>query len=45
MFKYPPQIRNLIYTTNAIGNFNHQLRKSAKTKSAFVPDGALMRIL
>lgn len=45
MFKYPPEIRKLIYTTNAIGNFNRQLRKVTKTKSAFVSDDALMKIL
>ena len=45
MFKYPPEIRKLIYTTNAIENFNRQLRKVTKTKSAFVSDGALMKVL
>ena len=45
MFKYPTEIRTLIYTTNAIENFNRQLRKVTKTKSAFVSDDALMKIL
>ncbi len=45
MFKYPEQIRRIIYTTNAIENFNHQLRKVTKTKSAFVSDDALMKQL
>lgn len=45
MFKYPPEIRKLIYTTNAIENFNRQLRKVTKTKSTFVSDDALMKIL
>ena len=45
MFKYPPEIRKLIYTTNAIENFNRQLRKVTKTKSAFVSDDALIKIL
>ncbi len=45
MFKYPPEIRKLIYTTNAIENFNRQLRKVTKTKSAFVSDDALMKVL
>jgi transposase-like protein len=45
MFKYSPEIRKLIYTTNAIENFNRQLRKVTKTKSAFVSDDALMKIL
>ncbi len=45
MFKYPPEIRKLICTTNAIENFNRQLRKVTKTKSAFVSDDALMKLL
>lgn len=45
MYKYPPEIRKLIYTTNAIENFNRQLRKATKTKSAFVSDNAAMKIL
>ena len=45
MFRYSPKIRKLIYTTNAIENFNRQLRKVTKTKSAFVSDDALMKML
>lgn len=45
MFKYTPEIRKMIYTTNAIENFNRQLRKVTKTKSAFVSDDALMKML
>lgn len=45
MFKYPEQIRRIIYTTNAIENFNRQLRKVTKTKSAFVSDEALLKQL
>ena len=45
MFKYPEQIRRIIYTTNAIENFNRQLRKVTKTKGAFVSDDALMKQL
>lgn len=45
MFKYSPEIRKIIYTTNAIENFNRQLRKVTKTKGAFVSDDALMKIL
>lgn len=43
MFKYPEQIRWIIYTTNAIENFNRQLRKATKTKSAFVSDDSLLK--
>lgn len=45
MFKYPEQIRRIIYTTNAIENFNRQLRKVTKTKSAFVSDDTLLKQL
>lgn len=45
MFKYPEQVRRIIYTTNAIENFNRQLRKATKTKSAFVSDDALLKQL
>ena len=44
-FKYSPLIRKLIYTTNAVENFHRQLRRVTKTKSAFVSEGALMKIL
>ena len=45
MFKYPEQIRRIIYTANAIENFNRQLRKVTKTKSALVSDDALLKQL
>ena len=45
MFKYSDEIRRIIYTTNAIENFNRQLRKVTKTKSAFVSDDALLKQL
>ena len=44
-FKYSPEIRRLIYTTNAIENFNRQLRKVTKAKSVFPTDDALFKIL
>ena len=44
-FKYPEEIRKIIYTTNAIENFNRQLRKVTKTKSAYPTDDALMKSL
>jgi len=45
MYKYPEEIRRIIYTTNAIENFNRQLRKVTKTKNAFVSDDALLKQL
>lgn len=42
-FKYPPEIRKLIYTTNAIENFNRGLRKVTKAKAVFPTDDALFK--
>ena len=44
-FKYPQSVRTLIYTTNAIENFNRQLRKVTKSKSVFPNDDALLKML
>jgi putative transposase len=34
-FRYPAEIRRLIYTTNTVEGYNRQLRKIIKTKGAF----------
>lgn len=44
-FKYPSEIRKLIYTTNSIENFNRQLRKVTKAKTIFPTDDALFKSL
>lgn len=44
-FKYPPELRKMIYTTNAIEGFNRQLRKVTKTKSIFPTDDSLLKML
>jgi transposase-like protein len=44
-FKYPQEMRTLIYTTNAIEGFNRQLRKAAKSKAVFPTDDSLLRML
>ena len=44
-FKYPPEIRKIIYTTNSIENFNRQLRKVTKSRTIFPTDDALFKIL
>jgi putative transposase len=44
-FKYPPEIRRLIYTTNAVESVHRQFRKVTKTKSLFPHDDALNKIL
>ena len=44
-FKYPPEIRKLVYTTNSIENFNRQLRKVTKSRTVFPTDDALFKML
>jgi len=44
-FKYPPQIRKIIYTTNIIESYHRQLRKVTKGKAIFPSDDALMKML
>ncbi|MNE08538.1 Transposase, Mutator family [compost metagenome] len=44
-FKYPPEIRKLIYTTNMIESYHRQLRKVTKGKSMFPTDEALLKML
>ena len=44
-FKYPPEIRKLIYTTNMIESYHRQLRKVTKGKSIFPTDEALLKML
>ena len=39
------KIKQLIYTTNAIENFNRQLRKVTKAKSVFPTDDSLLQML
>lgn len=44
-FKYPQEMRTLIYTTNAIEGFNRQLRKVTKSKAVFPTDDSLLKML
>lgn len=44
-FKYPPEIRKLIYTTNMIESYHRQLRKVTKGKAVFPSDEALLKML
>lgn len=44
-FKYPQEVRTLIYTTNTIEGFNRQLRKVTKSKSVFPTDDSLFKML
>ena len=44
-FKYPEEIRRIIYTTNAMESYNRQLRKVTKSKSIFPSDESLNKML
>ena len=44
-FKYPDNIRKLIYTTNAIEGYHRQIRKVTKSKGAFTSDMALLKLV
>jgi Transposase and inactivated derivatives len=44
-FKYSPEIRKLIYTTNIIESYHRQLRKVTKGKAVFPSDEALLKML
>jgi putative transposase len=43
-FDYPPEIRKVIYTTNAIESVNMSLRKITKNRGAFPSDEALLKL-
>ena len=44
-FAYPPEIRKLIYTTNAIESLNNSIRKIIKTRRAFPSDEAALKLI
>jgi transposase-like protein len=44
-YKYPSEIRRIIYTTNPIENFHRSLRKVTKSKPIFPSDKSLMKLL
>ncbi len=41
----PPEIRRVVYTTNAIESIDYQLRKVSKTRGQFPTDDAVYKIL
>jgi putative transposase len=43
-FDYPPEIRRIIYTTNAIESVNMSLRKITKNRGSFPSDDALLKL-
>jgi len=44
-FDYPPEIRKVVYTTNAIESLNYSLRKVIKGRGAFPHDDAIKKLL
>jgi len=44
-FAYPPEIRRMIYTTNAIESLHRGLRKIIKTRGSFPNDEAAVKLL
>lgn len=44
-FDYSPEIRKVIYTTNAIESLNYSLRRMLKTRGAFPNDDAILKVL
>lgn len=44
-FKYPVDIRRIIYTTNIIESVHRQFRKLTKTKGAFPNENSLLKLL
>jgi transposase-like protein len=44
-FRYPQEIRKMIYTTNAIEGLHRQIRKVTKTKGSFTSQTALEKLI
>jgi putative transposase len=42
---FPPEVRKIIYTTNAIESLNYQLRKIIKNRGHFPDDDAVVELL
>jgi putative transposase len=45
LFAFPPAIRKMIYTTNAVESLNRSLRKIIKTRGRFPNDEAALKLL
>ena len=43
-FDYPPEVKRIIYTTNAIESVNMSLRKITKNRGSFPSDEALLKL-
>jgi len=45
LFQFPPEIRRIIYTTNAIESLNMSLRKAIKARGAFPAEEAALKVM
>lgn len=45
LFDYPPEIRKVIYTTNAIESLNSVIRKATKQRKVFPTDESAMKVV
>ena len=45
IFDYPPEIRKVIYTTNAIESLNSVIRKATKRRKLFPTDQSAMKVV
>jgi putative transposase len=44
-FRYPEELRRIIYTTNIVEGFHRQVRKYTKSKGAFTSENALLKLI
>jgi len=44
-FAFPPAVRKIIYTTNAIESLNRAIRKTTKTRGSFPTDDAATKLI
>ena len=44
-FAFPPAVRKIIYTTNAIESLNRVIRKATKTRGSFPTDDAAPKLI
>jgi putative transposase len=44
-FAFPPSVRKIIYTTNAIESLNRVIRKTTKTRGSFPTDDAATKLI
>ena len=44
-FAFPPDVRRIVYTTNAIESLNRVIRKTTKTRGSFPTDDAATKLI